>query len=88
MAEVIMYCKVTCPYCTRAERILKDNKVTNLTKIGIDTNREARAEMIERSNGRTTVPQFFINCKHIGGCDDLQALERSGKLTALLNASN
>lgn len=88
MAQVTMYCKVTCPYCTRAERILKDNQVTDLEKISIDTNREARAEMIERSNGRTTVPQIFINGQHIGGCDDLQALEREGKLAALLNATN
>lgn len=84
MAHVIMYYKVTCPYCTRAEKILKSHNVTNLEKIGIDTNREARAEMIERSNGRTTVPQIFINGEHIGGCDDLQALEASGKLEALL----
>lgn len=79
-----MYYKVTCPYCTRAERILKDNNVTDIEKISIDTNREARAEMIERSNGRTTVPQIFINGQHIGGCDDLQALEREGKLDTLL----
>ncbi|AVL70242.1 Glutaredoxin-3 [Oligella urethralis] len=84
MAQVTMYYKVTCPYCTRAEKILKEHQVTDLEKISIDTNREARAEMIERSNGRTTVPQIFINGQHIGGCDDLQALEREGKLAELL----
>ena len=84
MTQVTMYYKVTCPYCTRAERILRDNNVTDIEKISIDTNREARAEMIERSNGRTTVPQIFINGQHIGGCDDLQALEREGKLDTLL----
>jgi glutaredoxin 3 len=88
MVQVTIYCKVTCPYCTRAEKILKDNNVTDFEKISIDTNREARAEMIERSNGRTTVPQIFINGEHIGGCDDLQALERAGKLEALLTAAN
>lgn len=86
MAQVTIYSKVTCPYCIRAEKILKAHNVTNYEKIGIDTNREARAEMIERSNGRTTVPQIFINGEHIGGCDDLQALEREGKLDALLAA--
>lgn len=83
MAQVTMYCKVTCPYCTRAAKILKEHNV-DFENISIDTNREARAEMIERSNGRTTVPQIFINGQHIGGCDDLQALEREGKLEALL----
>ncbi|NLA51212.1 MAG: glutaredoxin 3 [Alcaligenaceae bacterium] len=86
MAQVTMYCKVTCPYCTRAEKILKAHNAGNYEKISIDTNREARAEMIERSNGRTTVPQIFINGQHIGGCDDLQALEREGKLDTLLAA--
>ena len=85
MAQVTMYCKVTCPYCTRAAKILEAHNV-DYESISIDTNREARAEMIERSNGRTTVPQIFINGQHIGGCDDLQALEREGKLEALLAA--
>ena len=85
MAQVTMYCKVTCPYCTSAAKILKAHNV-DYESISIDTNREARAEMIERSNGRTTVPQIFINGQHIGGCDDLQALEREGKLEALLAA--
>ena len=86
MTQVTMYCKVTCPYCTRADKILKAHNLANYEKISIDTNREARAEMIERSNGRTTVPQIFINGEHIGGCDDLQALEREGKLDTLLAA--
>lgn len=86
MAQVTMYCKNTCPYCTRAERILKDHGVRDLEKISIDVNREARAEMIERSGGRTTVPQIFIDDKHIGGCDDLQAIESSGELAQLLSA--
>lgn len=78
-----MFSKATCPYCIRAQKLLTERGVTNLEIISIDTNRELRAVMIERT-GRTTVPQIFIGEKHVGGCDDLMALDRAGELTALL----
>ncbi|WP_025371442.1 glutaredoxin 3 [Advenella mimigardefordensis] len=86
MKKVTMYYKVTCPYCVRAERLLRERGVNDLEKISIDTNREQRAAMIERSGGRTTVPQIFIDQTHIGGCDDLMALDRDGKLVTMLGA--
>ena len=84
-AKVVMYSKTTCPYCHRAERVLRDRAVTDLEMIQIDVDRSRREEMIKRAN-RHTVPQIFIDDKHIGGCDDLYALERAGKLDGLLGA--
>ncbi len=84
MKKVTMFYKITCPYCVRAEKLLRERGVSDLEKISVDTNREQRAVMIERSGGRTTVPQIFIGDEHIGGCDDLMALDREGKLTAML----
>jgi len=86
MKKVTMYYKQTCPYCVRAEKLLRERGVSDLEKISIDTNREQRAAMIERSGGRTTVPQIFIDQAHIGGCDDLMALDRDGKLVTMLGA--
>ncbi|AFK61471.1 glutaredoxin [Advenella kashmirensis WT001] len=86
MKKVTMYYKQTCPYCVRAEKLLRERGVSDLEKISIDTNREQRAAMIERSGGRTTVPQIFIDQAHIGGCDDLIALDREGKLVTMLGA--
>ncbi|MHC8946686.1 glutaredoxin 3 [Advenella incenata] len=86
MKKVTMYYKQTCPYCVRAEKLLRERGVNDLEKISIDTNREQRAAMIERSGGRTTVPQIFIDQAHIGGCDDLMALDRAGKLVTMLGA--
>ncbi|MGX9934509.1 glutaredoxin 3 [Advenella kashmirensis] len=86
MKKVTMYYKQTCPYCVRAEKLLRERGVNDLEKISIDTNREQRAAMIERSGGRTTVPQIFIDQAHIGGCDDLMALDRDGKLVTMLGA--
>ncbi|WP_071059010.1 glutaredoxin 3 [Pelistega sp. MC2] len=86
MSKVTMYYKTTCPYCMRAEKLLKERGVTDLEKINIETNRDARAEMIERSSGRTTVPQIFINGTHVGGCDDIHALDAEGKLVPMLSA--
>lgn len=83
MKNVTMFYKATCPYCIRAERLLEERGVTNLEKISIDSNPEQRAVMIERT-GRRTVPQIFIGDQHVGGCDDLMALDRAGELTALL----
>ena len=86
MKKVTMYYKQTCPYCVRAEKLLRERGVNDLEKISIDTNREQRAAMIERSGGRTTVPQIFIDQTHIGGCDELMALDRDGKLVTMLGA--
>ena len=85
MASVDIYTKATCPYCIRAKRLL-DMKKVDYREISVDFDAVARAEMIQRANGRTTVPQIFIDDRHIGGCDDLFELEMDGKLAALLAA--
>ena len=84
MTEVIMYCTDTCPYCHRAEKLLKKKNV-RLRKIRVDGNQSKLKEMI-RLSGRNTVPQIFIGKKHIGGFDDLSELEIVGKLDKLLNS--
>lgn len=85
-AQVIMYAKTTCPYCHRAEQLLRERGVTQLDKILIDHDPSRRPEMIGKAGGRTTVPQIFIDGKHVGGCDDLMALDRAGGLVPLLGA--
>lgn len=82
MTTVIMYSTGYCPYCTRARQLL-ERKGVEYTDIRIDENPEKRAEMIAKSN-RHTVPQIFINSQHIGGCDDMYALEDKGQLDKLL----
>ncbi|MBI2786344.1 MAG: glutaredoxin 3 [Legionella longbeachae] len=82
MAEVIMYGTGYCPYCHKARELLQ-KKNTSFTEIRIDLQPELRDEMMAKS-GRRTVPQIFINGQHIGGCDDLYALEAQGKLDKLL----
>ncbi len=84
MATIDIYTKYTCPYCHRAKALLEKKGVT-FNEISIDGDAEKRAGMIERS-GRTTVPQIFIDGKHIGGCDDLYALEADQGLDPLLQA--
>lgn len=83
MAHVEIYTKATCPYCISAKKLLND-KSAAFTEIPIDSDAVKRNEMIGRS-GRKTVPQIFINNQHIGGCDDLYALDTRGDLTPLLN---
>ena len=85
MARVEMYVKTFCPYCYRAEMLLESKGVEFETYL-LDS-AERRQEMIERANGRTTVPQIFIDDHHVGGCDDLYALDREGKLEQLLKAA-
>lgn len=85
MHKVVMYCKDYCPYCSRAESLLQQRGVTDLEKIHVDQEPTQRDIMIERT-GRRTVPQIFIGDKHIGGCDDLMALDRAGGLAPLLGA--
>ena len=82
MAEVVMYSTGYCPYCMRARELLQQKKVL-FTDIRIDLQPELREEMLQKSH-RHTVPQIFINGQHIGGCDDLYALEAQGKLDQLL----
>ncbi len=82
MAQVEMYSKTTCPYCIRAADLLAAKGVKVVT-YNLDAGGPKRDEMIERA-GRMTVPQIFIDGRHIGGCDDLFALERAGKLDPLL----
>lgn len=83
MSKVVMYSTAVCPYCVRAEQLLIRKGVTDLEKIRIDLDPEQRDHMIEIT-GRRTVPQIFIGSTHVGGCDDLYALEHAGKLDALL----
>ena len=78
-----MYATATCPYCIRAEQLLLDKGVTGLDKVRVDLDPSRREEMMKLS-GRRTVAQIFIGDYHVGGCDDLFALERAGKLDPLL----
>ena len=83
MATIIMYSTEVCPYCIRAEQLLKRRGVTEIEKIRIDLQPELRIAMVEKS-GRRTVPQIFIDGFHVGGYDDLAALDQAGELNALL----
>jgi glutaredoxin 3 len=86
MNKVVMYCTGFCPYCTRAEALLAQRGVTDIEKIRIDTDPVQRSEMMARTN-RRTVPQIFIGQTHVGGYDDLAALDKAGGLTPLLSGS-
>lgn len=83
MPKIEIYTKFLCPYCTRAKSLLKA-KGASFEEIDITLCGDRRAEMIGRAAGRTTVPQIFIGGRHIGGSDDLAALDAAGKLDALL----
>ncbi|MEP6607389.1 MAG: glutaredoxin 3 [Burkholderiaceae bacterium] len=83
--RVLMYSTAVCPYCLRAEALLKARGVIDIEKIRIDLDPGRRDEMTTRT-GRRTVPQIFIGTTHVGGFDDLSALDRDGKLAALLSA--
>jgi glutaredoxin 3 len=80
-----MYCTGYCPYCQMAERLLSNRGVASIRKIRVDLEPERRREMIERT-GRRTVPQIYIGDFHVGGFDDLSALDRSGRLHPLLHS--
>ena len=84
MAEIVVYSSAWCPYCIRAKHLL-DSKGVRYEEISVDGNPAVRAEMTRKA-GRTSVPQIWIGQSHVGGCDDLYALERAGKLDALLQA--
>jgi glutaredoxin 3 len=85
MTRIEIYTKFLCPYCTRAKALLTA-KGAVFEEIDISAGGTRRAEMIERAAGRQTVPQIFIDGRHIGGCDDLVALDRAGGLDPLLVA--
>lgn len=86
MTRIVMYATATCPYCIRAEQLLKRKGVAAIEKIRIDLDPARREEMLAKSNGMRTVPQIFIDDFHVGGCDDLHELDRQGKLDPLLAA--
>ena len=83
MANILMYTSAVCPYCMNAERLLASKGVTEIDKIRVDLQPEKRDEMIEKT-GRRTVPQIFIDGRHVGGFDDLRALDLAGGLDPLL----
>lgn len=85
-AHVRMYSTAVCPYCTMAERLLAAKGITEIEKIRIDLDPAQRAAMMEKT-GRRTVPQIYVGDTHVGGFDDLSALERLGKLDVLLQGA-
>ncbi len=86
MQAVKMYTTAVCPYCVQAKRLLKSKGVEQIEEIRIDTNPQERATMMEIT-GRRTVPQIFVGSTHVGGCDDLVALDSQGGLVPLLMAA-
>lgn len=89
MAEsppVVVYATPFCPYCFMAKKLL-DRKGVAFREIDVSAEPDRRAEMLERANGRRTVPQIFVGDVHVGGNDELQALERAGRLDALLRGA-
>lgn len=83
--NVEVYTWASCPFCIRAKALLKQKGI-EFTEYAIDGDEAARTAMAKRANGRRSVPQIFVNNQHLGGCDDLYALDRVGKLDALLAA--
>jgi glutaredoxin 3 len=86
MQHVTMYTTAVCPYCVQAKRILKSKGVDAIEEIRVDALPEERMKMVELT-GRRTVPQIFIGATHVGGCDDLMALDAEGALVSLLNGA-
>ena len=85
MPKVLMYSTAVCPFCVRAEQLLKRKGVTEIEKVRVDLDPDRREEMM-RKTGRRTVPQVYIGATHVGGCDELYELERQGTLDSLLAA--
>jgi glutaredoxin 3 len=86
MSKVVMYTTAVCPYCIRAEQLLRSKGVTEIEKIRVDLQPEMRAAMTEKT-GRRTVPQIYINGEYVGGFDELASLNHAGKLDGLLAKS-
>jgi glutaredoxin 3 len=87
MAEVTIYTRMMCGYCTAAKRLL-DNKGVAYVEHDASFSPELKREMIQRANGRTTFPQIFVGGTHVGGCDDLYELDEQGRLDPLLASTN
>jgi glutaredoxin 3 len=85
MAKIEIYTTMLCPYCFRAKKLLAQHGA-DFTEIDVMADPARRREMIERAGGRRTVPQIFIDGEHVGGCEELYALDEAGKLTPLLRA--
>lgn len=85
MPKILMYTSAVCPYCMNAERLLRSKGIETIEKIRIDLQPELRQEMMEKT-GRRTVPQIYIDDRHIGGFDELRALDLAGGLDPLLAA--
>jgi glutaredoxin 3 len=85
MAKVLMYSTAVCPFCLMAERLLRSKGVAEIEKVRVDLEPERRDEMVQRT-GRRTVPQIYVGERHVGGYDDLAALDRAGGLDPLLAA--
>ena len=85
MPTIEIYTKAFCPYCSRAKALL-EAKGVQYREISVDFGGELREQMIQRASGRTTVPQIFIREHHVGGCDDLFALDRAGRLDDLISS--
>jgi glutaredoxin 3 len=85
--RVLMYSTAVCPYCVRAEQLLRARGVDEIEKVRVDLDPERRTEMMEKT-ARRTVPQIFIGDTHVGGCDDLIALDQAGKLIPLLSGES
>ena len=86
-AHVLMYTTAVCPYCIRAKKLLAERGVTQIEEVRDDLDPERRDEMMLKTKQRT-VPQIFIGDTHVGGCDDLHALDRAGKLKPLLDGNS
>lgn len=87
MPTITMYTTATCPYCINAERLLLSKGVTEINKIRVDLQPDQRVEMMQKT-GRRTVPQIYIDAHHVGGFEDLRALDMAGGLMPLLNSNN
>lgn len=85
MPEIVVYTKDYCPYCHAAKELLR-KKGAAFTEVDIQKHPDRRAEMIQKAGGRTTVPQVFIGGRHVGGCDDIHALDGAGKLDPMIAA--
>ena len=85
-SSIVVYATLLCPYCHRAKALLR-KKGVSFTEIDVGMDCEKRAEMTKRAQGRCSVPQIFVGDTHVGGCDDLYALEDAGKLDSLLSGS-
>jgi glutaredoxin 3 len=85
LPPIVIYTKATCPYCHAAKDLLR-RKGAAFEEIGVDGDRAGQSAMAAKAGGRSTVPQIFIGASHVGGCDDLYALDRAGRLDPLLAA--